>query len=144
MRRIPLLLSSALALSLAAGAPIKLSVAASAATQQQMHAVERIPAAPGALTLFYPKWIPGEHGPTGPIQDLVGLHFTANGHEIPWVRDAVEMYAFHLEVPAGADAVEASFDFLTPSGGNFSAGPSSTDALSLLSWNTVLLYPLGE
>ena len=144
MRRIPLLLSSALALSLAAGAPIKLSVDASTAPQHHLHAVERIPAAPGALTLFYPKWIPGEHGPTGPIQDLVGLHFTANGHEIPWVRDAVEMYAFHLEVPAGADAVEASFDFLTPSGGNFSAGPSSTDALSLLSWNTVLLYPLGE
>ncbi|HTL99396.1 MAG TPA: hypothetical protein VL181_11395 [Holophagaceae bacterium] len=144
MRRLPLLLSSVLALSLAAGAPIHLAVDASTAPQHHLHAVERVPAAPGALTLFYPEWIPGEHGPTGPIQDLVGLHFTANGKEIPWTRDPVEMYAFHLEVPQGADAVEVSLDFLTPSGGNFSAGPSSTDALSVLSWNTVLLYPLGQ
>lgn len=144
MRRASLLLFPLLTLALAAGAPIRLSVDATTAPQHHLHAVERIPARPGALTLFYPKWIPGEHGPTGPIQDLVGLHFTASGKEIPWTRDPVEMYAFHLEVPQGADAVEASFDFLTPSGGNFSAGPSSTDALSLLSWNTVLLYPLGE
>ncbi|HET6330646.1 MAG TPA: hypothetical protein VFF76_07650 [Holophagaceae bacterium] len=144
MRHIPLLLSSTMTLALAAGAPIKLSVDASMAPQHHLHAVERIPASPGALTLFYPKWIPGEHGPTGPLQDLVGLHFTANGKELSWTRDAVEMYAFHLDVPAGADAVDVALDFLTPSGGNFSAGPSSTDALSLLSWNTVLLYPLGE
>jgi len=144
MRRIPLLLSSTLTLALAAGGPIKLSVDASTAPQHHLRAVEHIPAHPGALTLFYPKWIPGEHGPTGPLQDLVGLHFTANGKELPWTRDAVEMHAFHLEVPAGADAVDVALDFLTPSGGNFSAGPSSTDALSLLSWNTVLLYPLGE
>ena len=145
MRRFPVLLCSLLTLTLAAGgAPIRLSVDATTAPLHHLHAVERIPAQPGALTLFYPKWIPGEHGPTGPLQDLVGLHFTANGHEIPWTRDPVEMYAFHLEVPKGADAVEVALDFLTPSGGNFSAGPSSTDALAVLSWNTVLLYPLGE
>lgn len=149
MRRVPLLLSSVLCLSLAAGgpiklAPIKLAVDATTAPQHHIHAVETIPASPGALTLFYPKWIPGEHGPTGPIQDLVGVHFTANGKEIPWTRDAVEMNAFHLEVPKGADAVTVALDFLTPSGGNFSAGPSSTDALAVLSWNTALLYPLGK
>ena len=60
MRRIPLLLSSALTLALAAGSPIKLSVDATTSPQHHLHAVERIPAAPGALTLFYPKWIPGE------------------------------------------------------------------------------------
>lgn len=144
MRRIPFLLSSALSLSLAAGAPIRLAVDATTAPQHHIHAVETIPAKPGPLTLFYPKWIPGEHGPTGPIQDLVGLHFTAGGQEIPWTRDAVEMNAFHLEIPKGADAVQVALDFLTPSGGNFSAGPSSTDALAVLSWNTALLYPLGQ
>ena len=150
MRRAPLLLSSLLTLTLAAGgapislAPISLTVDASTSPQHHLHAVERIPASPGALTLFYPKWLPGEHGPTGPLQDLVGLHFTANGKEIPWTRDPVEMYAFHLTVPQGAEAVEVNLDFLTPAGGKFSAGPSSTDALSVLSWNTVLLYPLGE
>ncbi len=144
MRSFPLL-SSVLTLTLAAGgAPIRLAVDATTAPQHHLHAVERIPARPGPLTLFYPKWMPGEHGPTGPLQDLVGLHFTANGKELPWTRDAVEMYAFHLTVPQGADAVEVALDFLTPSGGNFSAGPSSTDALSVVSWNTVLLYPLGQ
>ena len=144
MRRVPLLLSSSLCLALTAQAPIRLSVDASASAQHHLHAVETLSAKPGPLTLFYPKWMPGEHGPTGPLQDLVGLHFTAGGQEIPWTRDAVEMYAFHLQVPQGADSVQVALDFLTPSGGNFSAGPSSTDALSLLSWNTVLLYPLGE
>ena len=144
MRRVPLLLSSVLCLSLAAGAPIRLAVDATTAPQHHIHAVETIPAQPGPLTLFYPKWIPGEHGPTGPIQDLVGLHFTAGGREIPWTRDAVEMHAFHLDVPKGADSVQVALDFLTPSGGNFSAGPSSTDSLAVLSWNTALLYPLGQ
>ncbi|HEU4950820.1 MAG TPA: hypothetical protein VFT46_02655 [Holophagaceae bacterium] len=144
MRRLPLALSSFVALALSAGAPIRLQVDATTAPQHHLHAVERIPAQAGPLTLFYPKWIPGEHGPTGPLQDLVGLHFTANGKEIPWTRDPVEMCAFHLEVPKGADSVEVALDFLTPSGGQFSAGPSSTDTLALLSWNTVLLYPLGQ
>ncbi len=52
---------------------------ATEAPRKIFHARMTIPAKPGTLTLYYPKWIPGEHGPTGPIQDLAGLKFTANG-----------------------------------------------------------------
>ena len=60
-----------------------------------------IPVKPGPLTLVYPQWLPGDHGPTGPIADLTGLKFTASGKTIPWRRDLTDMYAMHLEIPAG-------------------------------------------
>ncbi len=154
MNRVPILTCLLLGLPLAlplgahgamAGHPaIELALDASDAPRHVLHATLRIPAEPGPLTLFYPKWIPGEHGPTGPIADLVNLRFSANGQRLPWRRDDVEMYAIHLQVPAGVHAVDVKLDFLTPSGGKFSAGPSATDALALLSWNQVLLYPYGK
>ncbi len=128
--------------ALAGTAPIRLEVDATDATRSILHAKLHIPAAPGPLTLFYPKWIPGEHMPSGPINDLTGLKMTANGQPVNWQRDAENMYAFHLEVPAGAEAVDVSLDFLLPAGGgSFSTGVSSTAKLLDLSWNEVLLYP---
>ena len=57
-------------------APITLAVDASDAPRRIFHVHESLPAKPGPITLAYPKWIPGEHGPTGPITDLVGLKIT--------------------------------------------------------------------
>jgi hypothetical protein len=84
-----------------------------------------MPAKPGAMTLLYPEWIPGEHGPTGPIANLVGLKLQAGGKTIPWKRDSANMYAFHLDVPAGASTLDVAFDFISPpeSGGFTSAVP---------------------
>ena len=132
-----------LAASVPAGAaPIQLDVDATDATRSLLHAKLHIPAAPGPLTLFYPKWIPGEHMPSGPINDLTGLEISVNGKPVIWQRDAENMNVFHLEVPAGADAVDVSLDFLLPTGGgSFSTGISSTAKLLDLSWNEVLLYP---
>jgi len=122
--------------------PIKLDVDATDAPRSILHARLHIPAPPGRLTLFYPKWIPGEHMPSGPINDLTGLEMSANGRPLNWQRDADDMYAFHLDVPAGADAVDVSLDFLLPTGGgSFSTGVSSTAKLLELNWNEVLLYP---
>jgi predicted metalloprotease with PDZ domain len=122
--------------------PIKLDVDATDAPRSILHARLHIPAPPGPLTLFYPKWIPGEHMPSGPINDLTGLEMSANGRPLNWQRDADDMYAFHLDVPAGADAVDVSLDFLLPTGGgSFSTGVSSTAKLLELNWNEVLLYP---
>ena len=141
------MLASACALFLATSAfpqiaPIKLEVDATDAPRKILHARLRIPAKPGKLTLQYPKWLPGEHSPTGPITDLVGLKMSAGGKPVPWQRDADDMFAFHLDVPAGADAVEVSLDFLLPpSSGIFSSGASSTAQLVDLSWNYVMLYP---
>jgi predicted metalloprotease with PDZ domain len=124
---------------------ITVSVDASDAPRKIFHAQLTIPAAPGTLTLYYPKWIPGEHGPTGPIEDLAGLKFTANGQTLKWRRDLLDGWKFHVEVPAGVSTVNASLDFISPTGeeGLFTGGASATDKMTVLSWNTVLLYPEG-
>ena len=114
------------------------------APRRLIHARLTLPAQPGPLTLVYPKWIPGEHGPTGPIRDLVNLRFTAGGRTVTWRRDEEDMFAFHLDVPAGARELAVDLDLLPSVGdGNFSAGGSVTPNLALLSWNQVVLYPEG-
>jgi len=131
-----------------AGSPaprISLFVDASETPRKIFHARMTIPVKPGALTLFYPKWIPGEHGPTGPIEDLAGLKFTANGHALPWRRDLLDGWTFHVEVPAGASSVETSLDFISPAGreGIYTGGATATDRMAVLNWNAMLLYPAG-
>src|SRR3989441_997056 len=126
-------------------APITLSVDATEAPRKLFHARMTMAVAPGPLTLVYPKWIPGEHGPTGPIVNLAGLKLTAGGKTIPWRRDDVDMYAFHLEVPAGARVLEVALDFLSPTfAGGFTAGASTTSHLAIVTWNQLLLYSQGS
>src|SRR6185437_7242233 len=124
---------------------ITIALDAREAPRKIFHARLTIPASAGTLTLYYPKWIPGEHGPTGPIQDLAGLKFTANGQELNWRRDLLDGWTFHVEVPAGVTNVEASLDFLSPTGrgGIYTGGASATDKMTVISWNTALLYPEG-
>jgi len=125
--------------------PIRLSVDATRAPQKILHSNLQIPASPGPLTLYYPKWLPADHSPDGPISNLAGLRFTAQGKEIPWQQDDVDMYAFHLDVPKGADSVDVSLDFLLSAPGatiDFSASGSSK--LLILMWHEVLLYPAGR
>jgi predicted metalloprotease with PDZ domain len=125
-----------------AQAVVKLSVDATDAPRKLFRASETIPAQPGPLTLYYPAWLPGEHGPTGPIINLSGLRFTAAGKTLQWRRDPVDMYAFHIEVPQGANSVEVSMEFLAPTfSGGFTSGSSTTPHLALFSWNWLLLYP---
>ncbi|HEV8131320.1 MAG TPA: M61 family peptidase [Acidobacteriota bacterium] len=122
---------------------VTLRVDASEAPRRILHARLAVPAAPGPLTLLYPKWIPGEHGPTGPITNVVGLKMTAAGKTLTWNRDPVDMYAFNCEVPPGAKEVEVALDFLAVPSGPFSSGASTTENLADINWNTVLLYPQG-
>jgi predicted metalloprotease with PDZ domain len=121
------------------------SVDATEAPRKIFHSRETIPCSEGTLTVFYPEWIPGEHGPTGPIQDLTGLKFTANGQELKWRRDLENGWAFHVEVPKGVTSIEAAFDFASPTGrgGVYTGGASATDKMSVISWNTLVLYPDG-
>src|SRR5216684_3574548 len=113
--------------SCAFAAPIVLRVDATEAPRKIYHAELNIPAAPGPMTLFYPKWIPGEHAPTGPITDLSGLKISAGGQPLQWKRDSVELFAFHINVPAGANSVDVKLDFLSTSdAGGFSSGASAT------------------
>jgi len=144
MRRFTLVLFVLLIAVSASAAPIVLRVDASNAPSNLFHAHLTIPATPGATTLYYPKWIPGEHSPTGPLVGLTGLKITANGAPVTWQRDPVEMFAFHVDVPAGASALEVDLDYLAFAGGAiFTSGASSSPKLAVLSWNTVALYPQG-
>jgi predicted metalloprotease with PDZ domain len=124
---------------------VTISLDATETPRKIFHAKLNIPAAPGDLVLYYPKWIPGEHGPTGPIQDLTGLKFYGNGQELKWRRDLLDGWTFHVEVPAGVTAVDMSLDFVAPAGeeGLYTGGPSATNKMAVLSWNTMLLYPAG-
>jgi predicted metalloprotease with PDZ domain len=125
-----------------AGQAIKLSVDATEAPRKLFRATETIPAKPGPLTLYYPAWLPGEHGPTGPIINLSGVRFTSAGKTLQWRRDPVDMYAFHVEVPQGASSVEVALEFLAPTfSGGFTSGSSTTSHLAIFSWNWLLLYP---
>lgn len=110
-----------------------------------LHARLVIPAEPGELTLLYPKWIPGEHGPSGPVTDLVGIQVTANGNALPWRRDDLDMYAIRVRVPSGATQVEVKLDHVGAGGDErFSAGSSASAKSAVISWNHVLLYPQGR
>ena len=121
---------------------IDLAIDATEAPRNILHGVEKLTATPGDMTLLYPEWIPGEHAPTGPVTDFVGLHIFADGKEVPWTRDSVNMYAFHVPVPNGAKSLEVKFDQLLPvNTPGFSSGSSSTANLLMLSWNQVVVYP---
>jgi predicted metalloprotease with PDZ domain len=109
------------------------------------HVKLTLPVATSALTVVYPKWIPGEHSPTGPIVDLVGLKIAAAGKEVPWRRDDVDMFAFHVDVPASVNSLDLSYDYVSPADSNSSReAPSSTAKLAILNWYMVTFYPLGQ
>lgn len=123
-------------------APIQLHVDLTDAPRHLLHAHEIIPVTAGPLTLEYPKWIPGNHRPTGPIDNLAGVFVRANGQEIPWRRDEVDMYGIHLTVPQGVASIEVSLDFLAVPGSTGAGEDGSTSAnIAVLEWNSVVMYP---
>ncbi|HLH43898.1 MAG TPA: hypothetical protein VKV74_12990 [Bryobacteraceae bacterium] len=129
---------------LSAQAPIQLNVDATDAPRRIFHVKMTLPVKPGPMTLLYPQWIPGEHGPTGPVVNLVGLKVQADRKSLSWKRDSVNMYSFGLDVPAGATELEITFDYIAPpETGGFSSGSSTTSELAVLNWNQLLLYPKG-
>ncbi len=145
LRFLPALLVAAATASAQSAMPIHVTVDATDAPRKILHAVLSIPVQPGPLTLVYPEWIPGEHGPTGPITDLAGIVIRANGQELAWRRDDVNMFAFHITVPEGASSLDVKVDFLaTAAATGFSAGASTSANLAIVSWNEFLLYPAGH
>jgi predicted metalloprotease with PDZ domain len=132
------------ALRAQAGPTITLNVDATQAPMKIIHTHMIMPVHAGELKLYYPKWIPGEHAPDGPILNLTGLKFTANGRPIPWRRDLLDMFTFHLTIPDGVSSLSVDLDYIEPAvTSGFSAGASATDKLVVISWNQNLLYPAG-
>jgi predicted metalloprotease with PDZ domain len=104
---------------------------------------ESIPVQPGPLTLLYPQWLPGNHAPRGPIDQLAGLVFSAGGQRVDWLRDPLDVYAFHVEVPPGADTLEADFQVATAVASD-RGRVVFTPVMLNLQWNQALLYPAGH
>jgi predicted metalloprotease with PDZ domain len=122
---------------------IRLHVDLTDAPRNIYHAKLNIPVSPGTMTLVFPKWIPGNHRPSGPIAALTGIHMEAGGKPVPWQRDDVDMYAFHLTVPEGARELEVSLDAITSNDSAGAEGPAASSNLLDLNWNAVVLYPQG-
>lgn len=125
---------------------LSLAVDLSSAPIKVFRIKETIPVKPGALSLYYPKWIPGEHVPSGPVANVVGLVITGNGQKIAWHRDLRDMHTLHLEVPEGVSSLDLAFQFLSPannSGMFAGAGTSATAKLVGLEFNQVAFYPAG-
>ncbi|HEX5305349.1 MAG TPA: M61 family peptidase, partial [Dyella sp.] len=124
---------------------LTLAVDLTDAPKKIFRVAETIPVTPGPLMLYYPKWIPGEHAPSGPIANVAGLVIRADGKPLPWRRDLREMYAIHLDVPAGVSQLDLAFQFLSPGdGGAFGASASSTPKLVDVEFNQVAFYPAGH
>lgn len=96
----------------------------------------------GPMVLLYPQWLPGNHSPTGQLEKLAGLKITANGKPVPWTRDPVDMFAFHIDVPDGAKAISVELQFLSATASNQGRVVSTPDLLRL-QWNSMSLYPAG-
>lgn len=116
-------------------ATMALLVDESRAPQRLAFVHEEIQVHPGPLALAYPKWIPGEHGPTGPIQQFAMLRIHAGKNELPWTRDPEEIFTIHINIPAGVNAIAVDFNTLMEN--------TISDHQMLVAWSTVVLYPLG-
>ncbi|WP_427791931.1 M61 family metallopeptidase [Brevundimonas diminuta] len=122
---------------------IKLDVDATDIDRRLIQVRQTIPVSgPGPLVLFYPQWIPGHHGPVGPVANVGGLTFTANGQRLEWVRNTLQPWAYQIEVPAGVTEVEAAFQWLTPIEGS-QGRVTVTPEMANVQWDKTLLYPAG-
>ena len=123
---------------------VRLQVDATDLNRRIFDVTETIPVErAGPLVLFFPEWLPGNHGPVGPIAQLAGLEITANGQRVEWVRDTLHPFAFHLEVPQGASEITARFQHLSPTTGSQGRVTMTAEMLNI-QWEKMLLYPAGR
>jgi predicted metalloprotease with PDZ domain len=113
--------------------PIQITADLSDAPRKLYHAEVDIPVTPGPVSLTTPKWIPGNHRPTGPVDEITGVVFTANGKVLPWRRDEEDLYQFHVTVPAGVTTLHAHLDCIVTA--------RISQKLAVLEWEKLLLYP---
>jgi predicted metalloprotease with PDZ domain len=129
----------------ATAADLQLRVDARDIARKRVHTEESLAVKGGPVTLVFAKWIPGEHMPSGPIDTIVGLVFKSNGQTLTWKRDPYNTYAITVNAPRGATRLEVSLDTGLPTeGGSFSAGPTSSEQLAVISWNHFVLLPKGR
>jgi predicted metalloprotease with PDZ domain len=122
---------------------IKLTVDATDVTRAIFKVHETVPVSgPGDVVLLYPKWLPGNHSPSGQINKVAGFRATANGRELNWVRDTLDVYAFHVAVPQGVNAINVDFQYVSPTGENQGRKVATPD-LASIEWIANSMYPAG-
>lgn len=122
---------------------VTLAVDATDVTRGIFRVSETLPVAgPGPLTLLYPEWLPGNHSPRGQIDKVAGLTITAGGRPLPWLRDPVNVFAYHVDVPAGVSSLDIRFQFVSPVA-TAQGRVVATPVMLNLQWNAVALYPAG-
>jgi predicted metalloprotease with PDZ domain len=121
------------ALFASAQTPIHITADLTEAPRKLYHAEIDLPVKPGPATFITPEWIPGNHRPTGPVEDITGVVFTANGQVLPWRRDDANLYEFHVTIPAGVTSLHAHLDCIVTS--------RADDKIAVLEWEKLLLYP---
>ncbi len=133
-RRLAFFLICVTPFALAQKPPIQITADLTEAPRKLYHAEIDIPVTPGPLALITPKWIPGHHSPGNTLADITGVVFTANGKTLPWRRDDVDLYEYHLTVPAGVSSIHAHLDCITT---------NVTPNVAVLEWERLMLYPAG-
>ncbi len=135
MLRTPILFATALALALPAFSqtPIRITADLTEAPRKLYHAEIDLPVKPGPATFITPEWIPGNHRPTGPVEDITGVVFTADGKVLPWRRDDENLYEYHVDIPKGITTLHAHLDCIVTS--------RADDKIAVLEWEKLLLYP---
>lgn len=113
--------------------PIQIIADLTEAPRRIFRAEIDLPVAAGPLTLTTPQWIPGTHMPVGPAAKIAGVVFTADGQTLPWRRDDVDLYQFHLTIPSGVTTLHAHLDCI--------ASDRVSEKLAMLTWESLLLYP---
>lgn len=122
---------------------ITLNIDATDTRQGIFRVKEVIPVAkPGPMVLLFPKWLPGNHWASGQIEKLAGLKISAGGKPIAWTRDPVDVFAFHIDVPEGASAINIDLQFVSATATNQGRVVMTPNLLSL-QWNSMSLYPAG-
>jgi predicted metalloprotease with PDZ domain len=118
--------------------PIQITADLSEAPRKLYHAEIDLPVKAGPVTFITPQWIPGNHAPTGPISHITGIVFYAVGKDgsmtkLDWRRDDVNLYEFHLEIPAGVSTVHAHLDAI--------AADRNSRHMACLEWERLMMYP---
>ncbi len=131
--------------ALHAAADLTVRIDARDIPRKHVHTELTLAAKPGPLVLVFPKWIPGEHAPSGPLDTIIGLEIKAKGSRLPWQRDPLDMFSITVTVPPGADHVDISLDSgLSIGSGSFTSAPGSSEQLAIIAWNEFVLLPKGR
>jgi len=133
-----------------AAGSMHLSIDCSKPTRGLIEAKVTIPVAvtskAGKVSLWYPKWVPGSHGPGGPIANIAGLQVhNIAGERLNWRRAPGEVYRLEVDVPPGTKEVHVSLRYVTnqPTTTSFGHDCFFAGTIGVVSPSCLLLYPDG-